>query len=370
MSFIKRINSLNEFDFESYFSKVSEADIKRSLIKKQLGTDDFLNLISDQALPYIEDMAQRANRLTVQHFGRTISIYTPLYLANYCENECKYCGFKKTNSIKRKKLNLEEIEKEAIKIYQTGVRHILLLTGESRTATPMDYLEEAVLIMKKYFASISIEMFPMKLEEYKRLGRAGVDGLTLYQEVYNKDIYDMVHPSGAKSDYEFRLDAIENGAAAGFRSLNIGSLFGLGEVKAEAFLSALHAKYLDDKYLDVEVSLSLPRLTSACGDFKIIHRLDDNKFVQILLAYRLFLPRVGITISTREEEKFRNCLIKLGVTRFSAGSKTDVGGYSGVDRSSTPQFEISDMRSVSETVEMIRKSGYQPVFKDWERMVD
>jgi len=222
----------------------------------------------------------------------------------------------------------------------------------------------AVGVLKKYFSSISIEIYPMEIDEYKILKNAGVDGLTVYQEVYDKKIYKKVHTSGEKRDFLYRLDTPERGAKAGFRAINIGSLFGLAEIKKEAFFSGIHAKYLMDKYLECEVSLSLPRINHAEGEFKPDFELDDKTFLQIMLAYRAFMPMVGINVSTRERAEFRDNLIGLGVTKFSAGSKTDVGGYANEEKS-TAQFDISDDRSVQEIVDMIKSRGYQPVFKDW-----
>lgn len=367
MSFYDVVQSLKEFDFQGYFDKVSEEDVKKTLAKEKLTENDFLNLLSPAALPFLEEMATRAHQLTVQYFGRTIGLYMPIYIANYCTNECIYCGFNKNNKIKRKKLSLLEIEEEAIEIAKSGIKHILVLTGEAEGATPEPYLIEAIEVMKRHFSSVSIEMFPMDVTEYHNLKLAGVDGLTVYQEVYDEKIYKKVHLSGRKADYRYRLDTPERGAEAGFRAVNIGTLFGLGELRREAFISGLHAKYLDDKYIDTEISLSLPRINEAEGGFKAYHPIDDRTYVQFMLAFRLFLPRIGINISTRETAEFRDNLINLGVTKFSAGSKTEVGGYSeGEEEKSTAQFDISDDRDVAEIVKMIKNKGYQPLFKDWE----
>ncbi|MFZ5753118.1 MAG: radical SAM protein, partial [Bacillota bacterium] len=209
MSFADKLLKYQEFPFASYLAGVTGADIERTLTKEALVERDFLNLLSEQAVPYLERMAQKAHQLTVQHFGRVILLYTPLYLANYCVNQCAYCGFKVTNRITRKKLTLEEVEKEARAIAQTGLRHILILTGESRQHTPVSYIEECVRILKNYFDSISIEIYPLTEEEYGQLVAAGVDGLTLYQEVYDPVTYDAIHLAGPKKDYRFRLDAPE-----------------------------------------------------------------------------------------------------------------------------------------------------------------
>lgn len=365
MSFINVLNEYESFDYKTFFSNIDNNYIKKILTKDKISRMDFLALLSEKASPFLEQMAKKAHKLTVQYFGHTISLYIPVYISNYCSNQCIYCGFNIKNKIKRKKLSLPEIETEARKVQETGMRHVLLLTGESRSAASFEYIKEAVKIMEKYFPSVSIEMFPMDLDEYSQLKKLGVDGLTVYQEVYDREIYKKVHLQGRKTDYEYRLNAPERGAEAGFRLVNIGALFGLGELEKEAFFSGLHAEYLQNKYLDTEFAVSLPRINPAEGGFKPYYTLSDKKFVQFMLAFRIFLPRLGINISTRESSEFRDHLIYLGATRFSAGSKTDVGGYSHDDHDSQ-QFSISDTRDTSEVVKMIRDKGFQPVFKDWE----
>lgn len=368
MSFYSVIEKYDGFDFKEFFSRVTDGDIQRILGKERLSELDFLTLLSDRALDYLEPMAQKARALTVQHFGRVIQLFIPLYISNYCSNECTYCGFNLTNGIKRQKLTLEEIEEEAQAIASTGMQHLLFLTGEAKSVTPMDYLVQAVEVMKKYFASVSIEVFPMDVAEYRVLKQAGVDGLVLYQEVYDRNIYKKVHLRGQKVDYRYRLDAPERGAKAGFRYVNIGALLGLGEKRSEAFFAGLHGKYIEDNYLDTEVAFSLPRLNPAEGDFSPEVTVDDRSFVQFLTALRLFMPRAGISVSTRESAAFRDNLIPLGVTRYSAGSRTGVGGYAKPDPTGTPQFEITDERSVEEVAAAIIQHGYQPVYKDWDRI--
>ncbi|MDX9786373.1 MAG: 2-iminoacetate synthase ThiH [Desulfobacterales bacterium] len=366
MSFYGRVLQFESFDFKGFFNSVSDTQVVQSLSKDKLTWQDFLTLLSPAALPHLEPMAQKARQLTIQYFGRTIQLYIPLYISNYCSNECVYCGFNRTNNIRRKKLTLDEIEAEAEAISRTEMRHILVLTGENREITPIDYIEAAIQIIKKRFSSVSIEMFPMDTDEYIRLKAAGVDGMTIYQEVYDRDIYKQVHLAGKKTDYQYRLDTPERGAKAGFRMINVGALFGLGEIRREAFMAGLHAKYLEDNFLNTEISLSLPRMNTAEGGFIPSHSVDDKTFVQFILAYRLFLPRAGITISTRESAAFRDRLMFLGVTRMSAGSRTDVGGYTKPMESSTAQFEITDQRDAAQIIQAIRDQGFQPVFKDWE----
>lgn len=366
MSFLHELEKYENFDFEEYFRKVTAEDVKKSLAKEKPGANDLLNLLSPAAEGFLEEMAKRSHEITMQYFGGTISLYIPLYISNFCSNGCVYCGFSAVNRIPRKMLSLEEIETEALSIKKTGIKHLLVLTGEAEEKAGFDYVKPAIELLSKYFPSISIEMFPMTTEQYAELKKSGVDGLTVYQEVYDRTIYAQVHPTGRKSDYDWRLECPERGAKAGFRLINIGALYGLGDVRKEAFLNAMHAKYLDDKYPDTEIAVSFPRINHSEGNFKPQHRLSDRTFVQFLTAFRIFLPRVGLNVSTREKADFRDNLLPLGITRMSAGSKTVVGGYSDSEISEIPQFDISDNRSVTETISMIRQKGFQPVLKDWE----
>lgn len=364
MSFYEEYLKFKNMNFEKFFDGITKGDVLRVLGQPKLNEYDLLTLLSPAARSHLEEMAQKAHSLSVQHFGKTVLLYTPMYLANHCVNRCSYCGFNVENNIVRKKLTLEEIEKEAKTISATGLRHILLLTGESRKESPPSYIIEAVKIIKKYFDSISIEIYPLTEDEYRKVIKAGVDGLTIYQEVYDEDIYDKVHIAGPKKKYKFRLDAPERACRAKIRNVNIGSLLGLNNWKKESFFTGLHAKYLQDKYSHVEVSISLPRIRPHAGSFGDIYPVDDKSLVQIMLAFRLFLPRVGLTISTRERQELRDNLIKLGVTKMSAGVSTEVGGHSSSSKSDS-QFEISDKRSVEEVRKAIASKGYQPVFKDW-----
>ncbi|BDU51554.1 2-iminoacetate synthase ThiH [Haliovirga abyssi] len=364
MSFFNVLKNFNEFNFNEYFEQVTEKMVLDSLVKKELDYYDFLNLLSPKAENNLEMIAKKAHDITVQNFGYTINLYLPMYLSNYCSSDCLYCGFSKNNHITRKKLTLDEVEKEAIEISKTGIKHILILTGESKEITPINYTIKVVEILKRYFSFVGIEMFPMDEDDYAKLFEAGVDGLTVYQEVYNKEIYEKVHISGEKRDYNYRLETPERGAKAGFRNINIGNLFGLGDIKSEAFFSGIHAKYLTDKYLDTEFGLSLPRINRAEGGFKPFSHLNDISFVQIMSAYRLFLPKVEINISTREKPEFRDNLLNICATKFSAGSKTEVGGYTLAK--TEPQFEISDNRNTEEIIKKIKDMGYQPILKNWE----
>lgn len=336
-------------------------------VPEDAGTRSFLKALSPEACASMEEMAETSRQLTLKNFGRTMQLYTPMYLSNYCENNCLYCGFNSDNDIERKTLSFEEVKKEAAFISGMGIRHILILTGESRQASPVSYIKDCVKILKDYFSSISIEIYPVTEAEYSDLISEGVDGLTVYQEVYDEDIYKRMHPSGPKSDYRFRLDAPERGARSGMRNVNIGALLGLNDWRKEAFALGLHAKYLQDNFPEVEIGVSLPRIRPQVKGFKAAYDVTDKDMVQIILALRIFLPRLGISISTRETARLRECLIPLGITRMSAGSTTNVGGHTAkvCDGKHSSQFEISDDRTVEEIRAMLDKKGYQAVFKDW-----
>ena len=366
MSFLHELEKYESFDFAEYFESVTSEDVEKSIGKEKPGVYDILNMLSPAAEMYIEQMAERSHSLTLQYFGGTISLYIPLYISNYCSNGCIYCGFSSINRIPRKMLTLDEIETEAMSIKKTGIKHLLVLTGEAEDRAGFEYVKPAIELLSKHFPSISVEMFPMSTEQYADLKKTGVDGLTVYQEVYDRTIYKQVHPSGKKSDYKWRIDCPERGAKAGLRLVNIGALYGLGDVRTEAFLNALHAKYLDDKYPDTEIAVSFPRITHSEGNFKPKYKLSDRTFVQFLTAFRIFLPRVGLNVSTRENAEFRDNLLPLGITRMSAGSKTSVGGYAEPEKSDIPQFDISDNRNVLDIISVIKQKGFQPVLKDWE----
>lgn len=344
-------------------------DVQRVLGRHTLTPDDFLCLLSPAAEPHLERMAARAHALTVAHFGRTMVLYTPLYLSNHCTNRCVYCGFNRDNRIPRRRLTLEAVDAEARSVAATGLKHVLALTGDAPAIAGVDYLEACCTALRRYFPAIGMEIYALSEADYARLIDAGVDSLTLYQETYNEPLYHRLHPGGPKGDYRFRLDAPERACRAGMRAVNVGALLGLDDWRRDAFLTGLHAHYLQDRYPHTEVSVSLPRMRPHVGGFQPQWIVEDRHIVQIMTALRLFLPRVGITISTRERARFRDHILPLGVTRMSAGSCTAVGGRT-EGEGATGQFEISDTRSVPEMAAMLRRAGWQPVFKDWQRIDD
>ena len=365
MNFYSIYEHYASVNIEKKMHDVDQRDILRAIEGTEYDDAQLSALLSPHAMPHLEAMARKAQLLTVQHFGKTIQLYTPLYVSNICVNQCAYCGFNETNVIERKKLTLDEVEKEARSISETGMRHILLLTGESRVDTPVEYIRDCIKILKKYFFSIGIEIYALTEDEYKKLIDAGTDSLTIYQEVYDRDVYDAVHTKGPKKDYFFRLEASDRAARQGIHFVNIGVLLGLNDWRKEVFCLALHAQYLQNVFPSLEVSISLPRMQKHEGCFDVPYVVEDKHIVQAIIALRIFLPRVGITISTREGAVFREHILPLGVTRISAGSTTAVGGHTISDVNNPVQFHIADERNVCEIKNMLQKKGYQPVFKDW-----
>lgn len=345
----------------------SSRDVEKALTKQYLSEEDFLIMLSPAATPYLEDMAQRAHRETLKYFGRTMRVYTPLYISDYCENSCLYCGFNKHNQFPRRKLTLEEIEKEGEAIARKGFQDVLVLTGESRTLSPVSYIYDACRILRSHFPSLSVEIYPLNREEYATLHRAGVNGLTIYQETYDTRLYYYLHPSGPKKDFRFRLAAPERGGEGGLRWINIGVLLGLGDWRRDIYLLGLHARYLMEKFPHCEVGVGIPRLRPYLGNPFPYQMVTDGNLVQIICALRLFLPHLGISLTTRERPELRDNLIPLGITRISAASVTSVGGHSrGCDSDyRVPQFEIADLRSLEELMNVIRAKNYEPVTHDW-----
>lgn len=365
MSFYEKYVTVRDLPFDEMFRQLNELDVEKALQKDILTERDLLALLSPSAETYLEEMAQKAHQLTVQHFGKVMGLYSPLYITDYCVNQCKYCSFSVENNFPRRRLTMEEIEEEAKAIIEMGIKHLIILTGESRIHSSVRYLCESVDVLKKYFSSLSIEVQPLQTEEYKELVQRGIDGLTVYQEVYNEEIYKQIHVKGPKRDYRYRLDAPERGCQAGMRSVNIGALLGMDDWRKEIFFTALHGQYLQQKYIETDIAVSFPRLRPHLGSFQPKVDVTDKYLVQAMLAIRLFLPRAGITLSTRENAELRKHLIPLGVTKMSAASSTVVGGYANKENQNS-QFEISDDRSVAEVKNSLKQLGYQPVIKDWQ----
>ena len=330
--------------------------------------EKLLAFLSPAAASLLEEMAQQARKITIQRFGRTIQLYAPLYVSNYCVNSCTYCGYSKTNRISSTRLTIDEALAEAEILAARGFRHILLVSGSDANYITTDYLCQLAGRLRKIFrfSSISIEIYPMSQSDYSLLFAAGIDGVTAYQETYDRKLYAGFHPAGPKSDYDWRLATHDRAAAAGMRRLGIAALLGLSDWRAETLALAEHANYLIKNYWKAQVSFSFPRLRPACGsELQNVFDVTDRDMLQMIVALRLCFHDAGIVLSTRESAELRDSLIKICVTRMSAGSKTNPGGYSG--QPSTRQFEIDDSRTPSEIAEVINAAGSEAVWKDWDR---
>jgi len=330
--------------------------------------DKIRALLDDTDRGHLETLAKNATDLTRQYFGRAMGLYMPLYLSNYCASHCVYCGFHSHHKIARMKLSLEEMDIEMQAVARSGVQNILLLTGESPQATPLAYLVEAVTCAKQYFQGISLEIYPMTEDDYRALYQAGADGVTIYQETYDRKRYAEVHLAGQKKNYDFRRSAPERIAKAGMRQIALGALLGLGPLAEDLAALYAHLRELEKNFPGIEYSLSFPRLrTIKAQEFTASH-VDDIAFVKILCLTRTLFPRVGINLSTRETAALRNRLIELCVTKVSIGSKTSVGGYLEDDTARDPQFDVADDRSAAEMIQYLKEHNVDPVFTDWRRI--
>ncbi len=327
------------------------------------------NILANENPEQTEMLAREARKLTEQYFGRTISLYAPLYLSNYCSSHCTYCGFHSHNRIKRVKLTESQMHAEMSYVAQTGIQNILLLTGESYQATPLSYLRNTVEVGRNYFPSISLEVHPMEEEEYRELFITGVDGITVYQETYNRERYFQVHLSGKKRDYDYRRETPERAARSGIRQISLGILLGLSEMAQDLYALYEHLRWMEKNFPGIEYSVSFPRLRTIKGMDFIPCDVSDVSFVKIICLTRILFPRVGINLSTRESSKLRDCVLGLGVTRMSAASKTSVGGYTLLDpEDQEPQFDIQDERSLEEIVQLLKIKNFDPIVTDWRRI--
>ena len=351
---------------QSILSKTAK-DVEAALAATRRTLNDFKALISPAAEPYLEQMAQLSHQLTQKRFGKTIQLFAPMYLSNECNNICTYCGFSLDHKIKRKTLTPGEILQEINAIKQHGFDHILLVTGESNHTVHVDYFLNAIRLIKPHFSNISIEVQPLEQEEYRQLQQCGLYSVLVYQETYHREKYKNYHPKGKKSNFYYRLETPDRIGRAGMHKIGLGVLLGLEDWRTDTFFCALHLDYLQKKYWQTKYSISFPRIRPAEGVDISNYHINDKELVQLICAYRLLNEDVEISISTREPEKFRNHLIKLGTTTMSAGSKTNPGGYS-VDEESLEQFEIDDERSPEEVAAVIAAAGYQPVWKDWDKV--
>ena len=363
------ISQMKAFDYDKYTAK----DVRAALDHSTCSLEDFKALLSPAAEPFLEEMAQRAKLETSKHFGNTVYMFTPLYIANYCENYCIYCGFNCYNHIKRMKLSMEQMEHEMKVIADSGMEEILILTGESRAQSDVKYIGEACKLARKYFRMVGLEIYPVNSDEYRYLHECGVDYVTVFQETYDSDKYETLHLMGHKRIWPYRFDSQERALMGGMRGVAFSALLGLSDFRKDALASALHLYYLQRKYPHAEMSLSCPRLRPIINNDKI-NPLDvgEKQLCQVLCAYRIFLPFVGITVSSRESAAFRNGIVKIAATKVSAGVSTGIGDheekYSGKvpsEDAGDEQFEIEDSRSFHQMYDDIEDEGLQPVLNDY-----
>ncbi len=356
------IAEMNSYDADIYTAK----DVKEALAAETCSVDNFKALLSPAALPFLEEIAQKAQKETRKHFGNSVAIFTPLYIANYCENYCVYCGFNCHNKIKRAQLNAEEIEKEMQAIAETGLEEVLILTGESPNKSSVEYIGEACKIAKKYFKLIGLEVYPMDSKDYAYLHECGADFVTVFQETYNSDKYKTLHLGGRKRIFPYRLNAQERAIMGGMRGVGFAALLGLDDFRKDALATGMHAYLLQKKYPHAEIAFSCPRLRPIINNDKINPKdVHEPQLLQIICAYRIFMPFASITISTRECERFRDNIIQIAATKISAGVNVGIGGHSQEEEKGDEQFEISDGRSVDEIYHMIEDNGMQPVMTDY-----
>jgi 2-iminoacetate synthase len=391
VSFVTEFNTLPLGALVQRSLKASPQAARASMDTNRPSLEDFAHLISPAVADLLEPLAQRSQRATQQRFGKVIRLFAPLYLSNECINSCQYCGFSRDNPILRVTLAPEEVRREARALLAQGFRNILLVSGEHPKFVSGDYMARCVSLLHEEVPSLSLEVGPMETDEYRPLVRAGADGLVVYQETYDRSVYAAMHTAGPKKNFAWRAETPERAYAAGFRRLGIGALYGLGDWRLEAISAAAHAGYLLRNCWKAQLTISLPRLRPCAGEFQPLTHLSDREMAQLVCAFRLMFPDVGLVLSTRETARLRDGLIPLGITLISAGSHTEPGGYTGAGQNklhhtergrvvdldaseraananarATGQFNIADERSPQEVAELIRRLGYEPVWKDWD----
>ena len=395
VSFVSEFNSLPAQTLVQKSLTAGTAAVRESLAKPGLSLVDFANLISPAAAALLEHLGRRSHAMTQQRFGKVIRLFAPLYLSNECINNCQYCGFSRDNPILRVTLSLDEVKREAAALREQGFRNILLVAGEHPKFVSVNYLRDCVAALHPDWPGISLEVAPMETEDYRPLVAAGADGLVVYQETYDRKVYADMHTAGPKRNFDWRLETPERAYAAGFRRLGISPLYGLADWRYEAICAAAHADYLLRNCWKAALTISTVRIRPCAGEFQPLTHISDRELAQLVCALRVMFPDVGIVLSTRESPKLRNGLLPLGVTMMSAGSHTEPGGYTGAGReklhqtvrgrivelasgasewasapesatAATAQFQIADERSSQEVADLIRKLGYEPVWKDWD----
>jgi len=392
VSFVTEFNSLPVRSLMQRSLAAGAMAVRESLSRPRLSLTDFAHLISPAASEFLETLSRRSHQLTQQRFGKVVRLFAPLYLSNECINNCQYCGFSRDNPILRVTLSLGEVKREAQALREQGFRNVLLVAGEHPKFVPVSYLENCVRALHAEVPSVSLEVGPLATADYRLLVVAGADGLVVYQETYDRDVYAQMHTAGPKRNFDWRLETPERAYAAGFRRLGISPLYGLADWRFDALSAAAHAEYLLRNCWKAQLTISLPRLRPCAGEFQPLTHMGDRDLAQLVCAFRLMFPDAGLVLSTRESSKLRDGLVPLGITQMSAGSHTEPGGYTGAgreklhqtvrgrivelgasewaadgnDRRATGQFDIADERSPQEVAELIRKLGYEPVWKDWD----
>ena len=395
MSFVPEFNSLPLPSLVKRSLDAGAGSVRESLAKSKLSLADFATLISPAASEFLEHMGRRSHAMTKQRFGKVMRLFAPLYLSNECVNNCSYCGFSRDNPILRVTLSLDEVRQEARELKKQGFRNILLVAGEHPKFVSNNYLRDCIAALHADWPGISLEIGPMEVADYLPLVAAGADGLVVYQETYDRKVYADMHTAGPKRNFDWRLETPERAYAAGFRRLGISPLYGLADWRFEALSVAAHADYLLRNCWKAQVTISLPRLRPCAGEFQPLTHMTDRDLAQLVCALRLMFPDIGLVLSTRESAKLRDGLLPLGITMMSAGSHTEPGGYTGAGKdnlhqtvrgkivelasgasewapqpnratNATGQFNIADERSAGEVAELLRKLGYEPVWKDWD----
>lgn len=364
----KVTTEMNSYDYNSF----SDEDINEALNKDYLSIKDFQALLSPKAINYLEEIAQKAKLFRERYFGNSVYMFTPLYISNYCDNYCVYCGFNSHNKIKRARLNFEQIEQELKEIAKSGLQEILILTGESERYSDVEYIGEACKLARKYFNNVGIEIYPVNVKDYEYLNSCGADYVTIFQETYNNEKYKKLHLEGHKKIFSYRFNSQERALMGGMRGVGFGALLGLDDFRKDAFATGYHAYLLQQKYPHSEISISCPRLRPVINNLKIEEEIvTEKELFQIICAYRLFLPFANITISTRENSIFRDNIIKIAATKISAGVDTGIGAHTKCStKKGDEQFEIADKRTVAQIFKKIKSEELQPVMNDYIYLKD
>ncbi|PCJ58318.1 MAG: 2-iminoacetate synthase ThiH [Planctomycetota bacterium] len=350
------------------YNRISDQQITSALQNPNPTIADFIALTSDKAIDHLEDIAHKSKRITEERFGKTIQLFSPLYFSSECSNKCTYCSFSMDNDIVRKTLTIPELMKEGQYLKNKGFSHVLLVAGEDNRVITTEYIVECIHSIKKIFPSVIIEIAPQNIEEYQIFAEAGCEGVTVYQETYDRDQYKLHHLGGKKRIFDYRIDTPDRACIAGMRNVAIGALFGLTHWQIDTLSIYHHLSYLQKKYWRTSFSIAFPRLRAHVGEYDPPpeYILNDTKLVQLICAFRICFPDTGIVLSTRESAVFRDQVFQLGITKMSAGSSTEVGGYTGDIPPNEPQFQLEDLRSAEEVAQSIKNLGYDPVWKDWE----